>query len=175
MKTFYRKCQVKRKEFYSIKSRIDLILGLIRDDWKCIIINDGDLHQYNLNGDFIYSTIDLFEQTIEKYPSCDIILAGTEDQLYQIKHLISKYENIKTIYTRTESKEMCCLIELFRNGLELIEIDLSERQLMRHLYLRAMLCYFHQGRRHKNENRGLANRCFIDAKTALEKAHQLLV
>lgn len=49
----------------------------------------------------------------------------------------------------------------------------DENEMMRHLCTKAMLCYFNQGLEYqKNDNMGLANKCFNDALNALNQAKQ---
>lgn len=90
--------------------------------------------------------------------------------------LLSSNVQIKIIYVQTDSNELWLPVEFLRENLKSVEIGLGENQLMRHLYLRTMLCYFEQGEKYKaKDNIGLANRCFFDAKCALEKAEKLFV
>ena len=140
-------------------------------------MEDGNLHPDYFNGDFTYcESPTQLRTTLNEYQSRDIMLACTISQLSQIVELLSEYSNITTIYIRADSNDIWWPIELEREGLKCIEIGIGENELMRHLYVKAMLFYFQQGKIHKtNKNHGLANRCFIDAKNALEKVEQLLI
>lgn len=51
----------------------------------------------------------------------------------------------------------------------------NEKQLMRHLCTKSMLCYFNEGLEHrKNENFGLANSCMLDSLRALDYSSKFI-
>ena len=138
-------------------------------------MENGNLLHRTFYGNFIYvEDLDELTRELDKHRSCDIVLVCPESELMQVASLLTLNTHIKVIYIQTNSKEICLPIEFLAADLKCIEIGFDEKRLMCHLYLRAMLCYFEQGTKYKaNENIGLANRCFLDAKYALEKVQQL--
>ena len=139
-------------------------------------MGNENLLQRTFNENFIcVEDLKQLTRVLDRHRSCDIVLVCPESEVMQVALLLALNTHIKIVYVQTNSKDIFLPIEFLAENLKCVEIGLDEQQLMCHLYLRAMFCYFEQGRKYKaNENIGLANRCFLDAKHALEKVQELI-
>ncbi len=111
------------------------------------------------------STLDDLLVTLIKYSAFILVLVCTSDKLSQLTSFLNDYP-IDTVYILNVEEKVTGSSEPWWNKTTIVH---TEKQLMRHLCTKSMLCYFNEGLEHrKNENFGLANACMMDSLRALD-------
>ena len=105
-----------------------------------------------------------------------IILACNDFHLGRLKSILQRNRNIKTIFIRTNSKEISFPVVLFAlRDLEFVPLSKNKKKLFEHLCVKAMEHYFHQALIHKmNEDQGLADLSLFHATNASQQLKSLL-
>ncbi|CAF1589507.1 unnamed protein product [Rotaria magnacalcarata] len=104
-------------------------------------------------------------KTLEKYNSFSRIIACTSAQLTELVPILSRTQ-IDALYILNIGDEMKCLGEPWWNRTTVVY---TERQLMRHLCMKSMLCCYNEGLEHRKQGDfGLANISFLDSIRALD-------
>jgi hypothetical protein len=115
------------------------------------------------------------EKVLQQNQSSRIKLACEENQWLDVIPLLQNNPNIDEVYILSDLMDISWPTEFDDRNIKCIEIT-DPIEFTRQLYLKVMMCYFQQGEHHKkNGNYGLANRCFLDAKEALQQANLLLL
>ncbi len=115
------------------------------------------------------------ETILKKNHLSSIKLAFEQNQWIDVIPLLKDNPNIDTIYILTDLMDIFWPTEFDDRNLQCIEIT-DPIEFIRQIYLKVMMCYFQQGEHYKkNGNYGPANRCFLDAKKALDQVDLLLL
>jgi hypothetical protein len=116
-------------------------------------------------------TLDDLAVTLSKFDAFIVVLAFTSDKLPELTPLLIE-PCIDAIYILNVDEKVNGSIEPWWNRTTIVH---NEKQLMRHLCTKSMLCYFNEGLEHrKNENFGLANACMLDSLRALDYSAQFI-
>jgi len=143
--------------------------------FKIIILQEENLPEHDLKDVIVHCpTIKEFEAILKENSSSILTLACNNDTLIEVAPLLLANRNVDTVYVLTDRIDIMWPIELENGMFETIKIT-DGNQLMRHLFLKAMLSYFKQGEEYKNKgDYGLANLSFIDAKNAFKQTKLLI-
>ena len=113
----------------------------------------------------VCSNIDEFVVASEKYNEFLTVVVLKHEQLGEVRPFLSR-QSIDTIYILTDGEKFEPDLEPWWQKTTVVY---NEKQLMRHVCTKSMLCYFNEGMEHrKNENVGLSNACMVDSLRALE-------
>lgn len=117
------------------------------------------------------SDINEFVLASEKYNEFLTVVVLKHEQLAELQPLLGR-PSIDTIYILNDGEKLEPGLEPWWQKTTVIY---SEKQLMRHVCTKSMLCYFNEGMEHrKNENVGLANACMVDSLRALEHSAKFI-
>ncbi len=116
-------------------------------------------------------TLDELIVTAEKYDEFIVIIAFASNRLPELTSLLNK-PSIDALYILNVGEKIDGSVDPWWNKTTIVY---NEKQLMRHLCTKSMLCYFNEGLEHrKNENFGLANACMLDSLRALDYSAQFI-
>ncbi|CAF1031030.1 unnamed protein product [Adineta steineri] len=135
---------------------------------KILIFDLPNLPTNELNDLIIHcSTINHFVFQIETYKDCILIIVCASNKLLQLATELST-RNFDSLYILNIGGNINGTIE---NWLSKTTTVYSEKELMRHLCTKIMLCYYSEGIEHKqNGDNGIANTCFLDSIRVLKLA-----
>jgi hypothetical protein len=138
-------------------------------EFKIIVFREEDLPTHNLNDAIVFCrTIDEFNTTLMTNHLLTLTIVCGEDKLLDLVPSLA-HLTLDMIYVLTDQVHIAWPIELIDNTWETIRSN-DQNQLMRCLCLKAMLCYYKQGMKYK-EN-GLKDLCLQDAENALNQSKQ---
>ncbi|CAF3304642.1 unnamed protein product [Rotaria socialis] len=133
---------------------------------KILILNQPGLPTKELGNlvDHCFNVGEL-QKKLEKYNSFLRIIACTSAQLTELAPILRRTQ-IDALYILNIGDEMKCWDEPWWNRTTVVY---TERQLMRHLCTKSMLCFYNEGLEHKKQGDfGLANISFLDSIRALD-------
>ncbi len=117
------------------------------------------------------SNLDELIVASEKYDEFIVIIACTSNKLPDLTSILNK-PSIDAVYVLNGGDKIDATVEPWWNRTTVVYND---KQLMRHLCTKSMLCYFNEGLEHrKNGNFGLANACMMDSLRALDYSAQFI-
>jgi hypothetical protein len=117
------------------------------------------------------ATFEDLSVTFRKFDSFIIIIVCTSKKLSELTSLLNE-NSIDALYILNVDETVHGSTEPWWNKTTVV---FNEKQLMRHLCTKSMLCFFNEGLEHrKNENFGLANACMVDSLRALDYSAQFI-
>ncbi|CAF4486010.1 unnamed protein product [Rotaria sp. Silwood1] len=133
---------------------------------KILIVDISNLPTKELNDLVVHcSNIDELLAASIKYNAFNLIIACTSSKLTELAPIL-RGVSIDAFYILNVGDEIKCFDEPWWNKTTVVY---NEKQLMRHLCTKSMLCLYHEGLEHrKTGDFGLANICFLDSIRALD-------
>lgn len=144
---------------------------------KIISIQKEKFPENALNGDLINcENVNQLKEELQRNSSRVIILACNHSQLGRLKSILQRNRNIKTVFIRTNFKQILFPVELFAlRDLQFLPICKNKTKLFEHFCIKAMEHYFHQALIHRmNEDQGLADLSLLQATNASQQLKSLL-
>ena len=148
------------------KNTSNFLACLIAKSAKILIYNLPHLPIEPINNLIVFcSTIDELVVALEKYNNFTIVVVFRTDKLAEVRPLLNR-PSIDSVYIVRPDENLDVAAEPWWQKTTVV---CNDKQLMRHLCTKSMLCYFNEGMEHrKNENMGLSNVCMMDSLRALE-------
>jgi hypothetical protein len=113
---------------------------------------------------------DLLVQSM-KYVEYTLIIACISDKLNEVSSILPDI-SFDTLYVLHIGEKINGSVEPWWNKTTVVY---TEKQLMRHLCTKSMLCYFNEGLEHRKDgNVGLSNACMLDSLRALDCSVQFI-
>ncbi|UJR20433.1 hypothetical protein I4U23_023564 [Adineta vaga] len=139
---------------------------------KILLLDLSDLPTKELHLIVVHcpTVSDLAIQT-EKYPSHALIIACRSNNLNDLIPVLSDI-TLDALYIWNIGEKLNASLESWWLKTTIVHND---KQLMRHLCTKSVLCFYSEGLEHKkNGDAGVANRCLLDASHVLNYARQFV-
>ena len=139
---------------------------------KLLLLDLSYLRMNELNSLVVHCpTIDDLRIQSEKYSEFVVVIACTSEKFIEIAPILPDI-SFDTLYILNVGDEMKGSSNAWWNKTIIVY---NEKQLMRHLCTKSMLCYYNEGLEHrKNGDIGLSNACMRDALLALDYSAQFI-